>query len=64
MATTAEVKSVEDVLKSSEKDEVKFGLLVGLIEGGQVSNKDVVDTVLHLVSVRTCRLSLLTSVFT
>ena len=45
-----EIKHVEDILKSTEKDEVKFGLLVGLIKADQVSNKDVVNTVLHLVS--------------
>ena len=44
------VKNVADILKSSGNDESKFGLLTGLIEQNKVSNKDVVDTVLHLVS--------------
>ena len=44
------VKTVSDILKSSAKDDSKFGLLTVLIEQNKVSNKDVVDTVLHLVS--------------
>lgn len=45
-----EIKSVQDVLKTEGNDELKFGLLIGLIKVNQVSSKDVVDTVLHLVS--------------
>ena len=44
------VKSVEELLKLEGNDELKFGLLIGLIKVNQVSNKDVVNTVLHLVS--------------
>ncbi len=58
----SDVKSAQDVLKMSGKDELKFGVLIGLIKVGQVSNKDVVETVLNLVSLhyflgvlRTCR---------
>ena len=29
---------------------MKFGVLIGLIEVGEISNRDVVDTVLNLVS--------------
>ncbi|EZA55230.1 hypothetical protein X777_05165 [Ooceraea biroi] len=32
-------------------DSLKFAVLIGLIEVGQVSNREVVNTVLHLVSV-------------
>lgn len=46
----ADVKTVEEILKSEGNDELKFGLLTGLIKVKQVSNKDVVNTVLHLVS--------------
>ena len=45
-----DVKSVEEILKSDGNDELKFGLLASLIKVGQVSTKDVVNTVLHLVS--------------
>ena len=45
-----EIKSVQDVLKSEGNDELKFGLLISLIKVSQVSNQDVVDTLLHLVS--------------
>ena len=44
-----DIKHVEGILKSNEKDEVKFKLLIGLIKADQVSNKDVVNTVLHLL---------------
>lgn len=43
------VATPEDILKASGNDELKFGLLIGLIKVGQVSNKDVVDTVLYLL---------------
>ena len=44
-----EVASVQDVLKMSGNVEVKFAVLIGLIKVGQVSNKDVVDTILNLL---------------
>ena len=46
----SQVNSAQDVLKMTGNDELKFGVLIGLIKVGQVSNKDVVDTVLNLVS--------------
>ena len=46
-----EAKTVQDVLKMSGKDEVKFGVLIGLIKVDQVPNRDVVDTVLNLVCI-------------
>lgn len=49
--TKADVKTVEGILKLTGNDELKFGLLIGLVELQQASNKDVVDTVLHLVCV-------------
>ena len=52
----SDVKSAQDVLKMSGNDELKFGVLIGLIKVGQVSNKDVVDTVLNLVSEFSCRI--------
>jgi hypothetical protein len=42
--------STDDILKSTGNDELKFGLLISLLKVDQVPNKDVVDTVLHLVS--------------
>lgn len=48
----SDVKSAHDVLKMSGNDELKFGVLIGLIKVGQVSNKDVVETVLNLVSLK------------
>ncbi|CAG5119914.1 unnamed protein product, partial [Candidula unifasciata] len=44
-----DVKTVEGILKLKGNDELKFGLLIGLIELEQASNKDVVDTVLYLL---------------
>jgi len=37
-------------LSLTDKANVKFAVLIGLIEVGQVSNKDVVNNVLQLVS--------------
>lgn len=44
-----EAQTAQDVLKMSGNDELKFGVLIGLIKVGQVTNKEVVDTVLNLV---------------
>ncbi|XP_052793628.1 neurobeachin-like isoform X3 [Mya arenaria] len=44
-----EVKTVEEILNSKTNDDLKFGLLIGLIKVNQVSDKDVVNTVLHLL---------------
>ena len=49
-STGNDVKTAQDILKMSGNAELKFGVLIGLIKVGQVSNKDVVDTVLNLVS--------------
>lgn len=46
----AEAQSAQDVLKMSGNDELKFGVLIGLIKVGQLSNKEVIDAVLNLVS--------------
>lgn len=51
---TSDVKTVEEILKSSGNDELKFGLLIGLIKVKQVADKDVVNTVLHLVCSPCC----------
>lgn len=45
-----EAKRPEDVIKMPLNDNLKFAVLIGLVEVGQVSNKEVVNTVLHLVS--------------
>ncbi|KAK3892187.1 hypothetical protein Pcinc_003962 [Petrolisthes cinctipes] len=45
-----DVKRAEDVVKVAMADNLKFAVLIGLIEVGQVSNKEVVNTVLQLVS--------------
>ncbi|CAL4084127.1 unnamed protein product, partial [Meganyctiphanes norvegica] len=44
-----DVKRPEDVVKVSMADNLKFAVLIGLIEVGQVSNKEVVNTVLQLL---------------
>ncbi|XP_052674845.1 neurobeachin-like isoform X3 [Crassostrea angulata] len=55
LTATAEEKngtstgSTDDILKSTGNDELKFGLLISLLKVDQVPNKDVVDTVLHLL---------------
>ncbi|GIY42986.1 uncharacterized protein CDAR_461841 [Caerostris darwini] len=51
-----EAKKPEDVIKMPLNDNLKFAVLIGLVEVGQVSNKEVVNTVLYLII---CGLSLL-----
>jgi hypothetical protein len=42
--------SVLDVLKSTKLDDAaKFGVFHGLVEAGKLTNKEVVNSVLHLV---------------
>lgn len=43
-------RTTQDVTKMSGNDELKFGVLIGLVRVGQLSNKEVVDSVLSLVS--------------
>lgn len=45
-----EIKRPEEVVAMAMNDTLKFGLIIGLIEVGQVSNREVVNSVLHLVS--------------
>jgi hypothetical protein len=44
------IKKPEEVVSMDMKDNLKFGVLIGLIKVGEVSNREVVNTVLHLVS--------------
>ena len=46
-----DVKKPGDVLKTTMADNLKFAVVIGLIEVGQVSNKEVVNTVLQLVCI-------------
>lgn len=50
----SEIKRPEEVVRMSMTDNLKFAVLIGLIEVGQVSNREVVNTVLHLVSEKHC----------
>ncbi|KAL1438238.1 hypothetical protein MTO96_048319 [Rhipicephalus appendiculatus] len=45
----AQAKRPEDVIKMPLNDNLKFAVLIGFVEVGQVSNKEVVNTVLHLL---------------
>lgn len=47
----SDIKRPEEVVRMSMTDNLKFAVLIGLIEVGQVTNREVVNTVLHLVSV-------------
>ncbi|XP_055524886.1 neurobeachin isoform X9 [Wyeomyia smithii] len=44
-----DIKRPEEVVKMTMTDNLKFAVLIGLIEVGQVSNREVVNTVLHLL---------------
>ena len=50
----SDIKHPEDVVRMAMNDGLKFAVLIGLIEVGQVSNKEVVNTVLQLVSDASC----------
>jgi len=45
------IQKPEEVVTMEMKDNLKFGVLIGLIQVGEVSNREVVNTVLHLVSI-------------
>uniref|UniRef100_A0A8D8UFC3 Neurobeachin n=1 Tax=Cacopsylla melanoneura TaxID=428564 RepID=A0A8D8UFC3_9HEMI len=45
----SDIKRPEEVVQMLMKDELKFGVLIGLIEVGEVSNREVVNTILHLL---------------
>lgn len=44
----SDIKRPEEVVTSTMKDNMKFGVLIGLVKVGQVTNKEVVNAVLHL----------------
>lgn len=46
----SDIKRPEEVVRMPMNDSLKFAVLIGLIEVGQVTNREVVNTVLHLVS--------------
>lgn len=45
----SDIKRPEEVVRMAMNDSLKFAVLIGLIEVGQVSNREVVNTVLHLL---------------
>ncbi|KAG5882539.1 hypothetical protein JTB14_038150 [Gonioctena quinquepunctata] len=45
----SDIKHPEEVVRMAMTDSLKFAVLIGLIEVGQVSNREVVNTVLQLV---------------
>ncbi|XP_065347167.1 neurobeachin-like [Cloeon dipterum] len=56
--SATEARRPEDVVRMTVADNIKFAVLIGLIEVGQVSNREVVNTVLHLEN-RICSFNLL-----
>lgn len=46
----SDIKRPEEVVRMTTNDSLKFAVLIGLIKVGQVTNREVVNTVLHLVS--------------
>ncbi|XP_054087125.1 neurobeachin isoform X2 [Zeugodacus cucurbitae] len=49
----SDIKRPDEIVRMTTADNLKFAVLIGLIEVGQVTNREVVNTVLHLVSVNT-----------
>lgn len=60
----SDIKHPEEVMRMAMNDSLKFAVLIGLIEVGQVSNKEVVNTVLQLVSFKKKSNHLVTITFT
>ena len=59
MSTKTTTISVVDVLKSTNLDDSgKFDVFRGLVEGGKLTNKEVVNSILHLVRKKTHFVSL------
>lgn len=46
----SDIKRPDEIVRMSTADNLKFAVLIGLIKVGQVTNREVVNTVLHLVS--------------
>lgn len=44
-------EKMQNIVDGNENISLKFGVLIGLIKVESVSNKEVVNTILHLVSV-------------
>ncbi len=58
----SEIKRPEEVVRMSNvTDNLKFAVLIGLIEVGQLNNQDVLGTVLHLVCIFLLIFSILNS---
>lgn len=49
-ASSVVVRRPEEVVGMAVNDGLKFAVLIGLVEVGQVANREVVNTVLQLVS--------------
>ncbi|KAI4501699.1 hypothetical protein M0802_003034 [Mischocyttarus mexicanus] len=47
----SDIKRPEEVVAMAMNDSLKFAVLISLIEVGQVSNREVVNTVLHLLHI-------------
>lgn len=45
-------EKMQNIVEGSENVSLKFGVLIGLIKVESVSNKEVVNTILHLVSTK------------
>lgn len=46
----SEIKRPDEIVRMTMADNIKFSVLIGLIKVGQVTNRESVNTVLHLVS--------------
>ncbi|XP_064555038.1 neurobeachin isoform X10 [Drosophila montana] len=45
----SDIKRPDEIVRMTTADNLKFAVLIGLIEVGQVTNREVVNTVLHLL---------------
>ena len=44
------IRTSSDIMRSTMTDDLRFAVLIGLVEVGQMEDKEIVNTILHLVS--------------
>ncbi|XP_037087486.1 neurobeachin-like [Pollicipes pollicipes] len=43
------IRTSEDIMRSTMTDDLRFAVLIGLVEVGQMEDKEIVNTILHLL---------------
>lgn len=53
------IRTSGDIMRSPMSDDLRFAVLIGLVEVGQMEDKEIVNSILHLVSCSDVRARLL-----